>query len=89
MKADRLSWNEIETSQLTSLSMIRTLAFSWFKAQKNIFSLFQSLLGLRAPGLGNEFVLCTSAEINIIPMPITMNRIMKKLPVKLNFWRSQ
>ena len=30
----------------------------------------------------------TALQINIIPLPITMNRKMKKPPVKLNFRRS-
>ena len=31
----------------------------------------------------------TALQINIIPLPVTMNRKMKKPPVKLNFRRSQ
>ena len=28
-------------------------------------------------------------QINIIPLPVTMNRKVKNTPVKLNFWLSQ
>ena len=42
VKTDKFSLNEIEANLLTGFSMIRTLAFSEFKAQKKICLLFQS-----------------------------------------------
>ena len=37
-----------------------------------------------------HFICVDSAlQINIIPLPVTVNRKIKKPPIKLNFWQSQ
>ena len=55
---------------------------------ENVFKLFKSSLSFLS------FCLCDTSkqaalQINVIPLPVTMNRKIKKPPVKLNFWQSQ